>query len=78
MFFYGITSTLSNCKTQPSGCQGTMPETFSCSDAKTAPKGGRAFWSGWRDLNARPQRPERCALAKLSHIPLQNVLYARP
>ena len=27
-------------------------------------------WSGWRDLNARPQRPERCALAKLSHIPL--------
>ncbi len=20
-------------------------------------------WSGWRDLNPRPQRPERCALA---------------
>ncbi len=30
------------------------------------------LWSGWRDLNARPQRPERCALAKLSHIPLQE------
>ena len=29
-------------------------------------------WSGWRDLNARPQRPERCALAKLSHIPLRK------
>ena len=27
------------------------------------------FWSGWRDSNARPQRPERCTLAKLSHIP---------
>lgn len=32
----------------------------------------RFLWSGWRDLNARPQRPERCALAKLSHIPLQE------
>lgn len=32
------------------------------------------IWSGWRDLNARPQRPERCALAKLSHIPLLGVL----
>ena len=30
------------------------------------------LWSGWRDLNARPQRPERCALAKLSHIPLRK------
>lgn len=37
------------------------------------------LWSGWRDLNARPQRPERCALAKLSHIPLQErTLHRRP
>ncbi len=26
-------------------------------------------WSGREDLNLRPQRPERCALAKLSHAP---------
>ena len=30
-------------------------------------------------MNARPQRPERCALAKLSHIPLQErTLHRRP
>lgn len=32
------------------------------------------LWSGWCDLNARPQRPERCTLTKLSHIPLREVL----
>ena len=26
-------------------------------------------WSGREDLNLRPQRPERCALTKLSHTP---------
>lgn len=26
-------------------------------------------WSGWQDSNLRFQRPERCALARLSHIP---------
>ncbi len=28
-------------------------------------------WSGREDLNLRPQRPERCALAKLSHAPIE-------
>ena len=32
-------------------------------------------WSGLRDLNARPQRPERCALAKLSQIPTKAKKY---
>ena len=27
------------------------------------------FWSGRRDSNPRPQRPERCALTKLRHFP---------
>ncbi len=26
-------------------------------------------WSGWGDLNPRPQRPERCALTRLRYIP---------
>ena len=28
------------------------------------------FWSGRRDLNPRPQRPERCALTKLRYFPV--------
>ena len=53
-----------------------------CSIKKRAPASLEPvcfLWSGWRDLNARPQRPERCALAKLSHIPLQErILHRRP
>ena len=53
-----------------------------CSIKKRAPASLEPvcfLWSGWRDLNARPQRPERCALAKLSHIPLQErTLHRRP
>ena len=30
------------------------------------------IWSGRADLNRRPQRPERCALAKLSHSPSKS------
>ena len=33
-------------------------------------------WSGWGDLNPRPQRPERCALTKLRYIPKSfNIFY---
>ncbi len=32
------------------------------------------IWSGWRDLNARPLRPERSTLAKLSHIPYSDLI----
>ncbi len=31
------------------------------------------FWSGWRDLNPRPLRPERSALAKLRYTPADRL-----
>ena len=31
-------------------------------------------WSGRRDLNPRPQRPERCALTKLRYFPLPEMV----
>ena len=31
-------------------------------------------WSGRRDLNPRPQRPERCALTKLRYFPVDRLL----
>ena len=34
----------------------------------------RKEWSGWSDLNRRPLRPERSALAKLRHTPIINLL----
>ena len=32
-------------------------------------------WSGWGDLNPRPQRPERCALTKLRYTPKTFKVY---
>jgi len=34
-------------------------------------------WSGRPDLNRRPQRPERCALAKLRYSPTASLFYLR-
>ena len=34
-----------------------------------SPSGERKRWSGRWDLNPRPQRPERCALARLRYSP---------
>ena len=31
-------------------------------------------WSGRRDLNPRPQRPERCALTKLRYFPASGMV----
>ena len=36
---------------------------------KWCPGVAAAQWSGRRDSNPRPQRPERCALTKLRHFP---------
>ncbi len=33
------------------------------------------LWSGWRDLNPRPQRPERCALSQLRYTPIRKPCY---
>ena len=60
------------------GCRGpgdrslTDPESSTRYDTKTLrPWGGRAsYHSGRQDSNLRPQRPERCALAKLSYAPI--------
>jgi integrase len=37
----------------------------------------RFSWSGRRDLNPRPQRPERCALTKLRYFPVPESLVER-
>ncbi len=34
-------------------------------------------WSGRRDSNPRPQRPERCALTKLRYFPVRESLVDR-
>ncbi len=36
------------------------------------------MWSGRRDSNPRPQRPERCALTKLRHVPPTSKVPNRP
>ena len=47
---------------------GRSPENFS------GEKPESVKWSGWSDLNRRPLRPERSALAKLSHTPTRKVI----
>ena len=42
----------------------------------TKPEPFHYKWSGRLDLNQRPQRPERCALAKLSYAPTDMILNA--
>src|SRR3954451_24146957 len=49
------------------------------SRARQRPAMGRYLrlrWSGCRDLNPGPQRPERCALTKLRYIPKGAVILA--
>ena len=38
----------------------------------------RFSWSGRRDLNPRPQRPERCALTKLRYFPVRSMVVDHP
>jgi len=44
-------------------------DTFGMEDARE-PSTPPLTWSGRRDSNPRPQRPERCALTKLRHFPV--------
>jgi hypothetical protein len=42
---------------------------ISWSQARRGTSSPSSRWSGWTDLNRRPPRPERGALAKLSYNP---------